>query len=76
MVVLLPPLLSVIITIINIIVIVHLIVHRVEQEQLGGACARGRVGCEQMGSTLMGPLQKTIILTDWGKRYALALLGR
>ena len=28
------------------------------------------LGCGQMGSTLMGPLQKEICLTDWGKRYA------
>ena len=34
------------------------------------------LGCRQMGSTLMGPLQKYWILTDWGKRYALALWGR
>ena len=34
------------------------------------------IGCGQMGSTLMGPPQKYLILTDWGKRYALALLGR
>ena len=33
-----------------------------------------RLGCRQMGSTLLGPLQKQRILTDWGKRYALALL--
>ena len=34
------------------------------------------IGCGQMGSTLMGPLQKESILTDWVKRYALTLLGR
>ena len=33
------------------------------------------LGCGQMGSTLLGPLQKEWFLTDWGKRYALALLG-
>ena len=34
------------------------------------------LGCGQTGSTLMGPLQKQLFLTNWGKRYALALLGR
>ena len=31
------------------------------------------LGCGQMGSTQMGPPQKYWILTDWGKRHALAL---
>ena len=31
-------------------------------------------GCGQLGSALMGPLQKQEVLTDWGKGYALALV--
>ena len=45
------------------------------------ATARARtrtstLGCRQIGSTLMGPLQKQGIVTDWEKRYTLSLLGR
>ena len=31
--------------------------------------------CGQMGSTPMGPLPQEGIWADWGKRYALELLG-
>ena len=43
----------------------------------GGSRRRGRAPCcGQTGSTLSGPLPKVIwVLTGWGKRYALALLG-
>ena len=33
------------------------------------------LGKRQMGSALMGSLQFSCVLTDWGKRYALELLG-
>ena len=39
-------------------------------------CPRLPLVAPKMGSTPMGPLQKYSILKDWGKRYALALLGR
>ena len=37
---------------------------------------RARLGCGQMGSTLMGSLQKYLLFDGLVKRYALALFGR
>ena len=51
--------------VIVLVVIAVLVLQRVEE-----GVAEPRLGCGQVGSTQMGTLQKSGLLTDWGKRYA------